>query len=153
MSDKTTVFAALARLGFEVVKATEQPSKLRVIGRCTKERWPFLLPVIHGLLVASEDVTTPWTCDVSRVYMLHNSGREVRYAWRLLFQGEGLAEQYTDITRVISQAPKPKQVELTSYRLPGYKPGDERASMTARGKGAAPAGSSPLVAATRGGVR
>ncbi len=142
-STKADVYAALIqKCGFEVLEEHESAKQLRISGRNHRDRWPFFLPVIYKLIATSEKPGNPWTCDVSKKYLVHND--KVLYAWRLIFQGAELQKQYSSIIATIRSAPQPARVELTSQLLPGYKPGDVRGGVNAKGKGVATAGSLPL---------
>lgn len=140
---RANIYAALMKKSaFEVLQENETPSQLRISGRCPLDRWAFFGPVIHRLISVSDVPGNPWTCDVSKKYIIHND--KLLYTWRLIFQGAGLAEQYPNITQTILNAPQPGRVELTSQLLPGYKPGDVRGGVNERGKGSAPAGTAPM---------
>lgn len=141
---RSDVYAALAkRSGFEVTEEHESAKQLNINGRSSLERWPFFLPIIHALLTASGKPGNPWTCDVSKKYVLKN--RKVCYTWRLIFQGAALHEHYRSIASVINAAGQPARVELTSQLLPGYKPGDVRGGVNAKGKGTSSADTLPMV--------
>lgn len=142
------VCAALTRKsGFEVISGKELPNQLRVMGRCHPDRWNFFLPVVHNLLTFSEDPNVGWTVDISKPYLLRE-GR-VLFAWRLIFQAPQVLEQYGSIVDAIGGSAGPTRVELTSQLLPGYRPGDVRGGINAKGKGSSAAGSLPM-ALTRG---
>lgn len=144
---KANVYAALMRKsGFEVLEEHETAKQLRISGRSHLDRWPFFAPVIFQLLSASEKHGNPWTCDISKKYIVHNS--KILYMWRLIFQSADLAPQYPSIVAAITSAPQPARVELTRQLLPGYQPGDVRGGRNERGKGSAPAGT-PVLAQTR----
>jgi len=148
MATSTDVCTVLTRkCGFEVISGKELPKQLRIMGRCHPDRWNFFLPVIHRLLTFSEDPSVGWTVDISKPYLLRND--RVLFAWRLIFQAQQIAEQYADIVDTITGAAGPTRVELSSQLLPGYKPGDIRGGVNAKGKGASSAGSLPM-AVTRG---
>lgn len=145
---KNEVFGVMIRkTGFEVVTEKEGVNQLRFIGRCSPERFNFLLPVMHQLLTASARPDTRWTCDISKMYMLSN-GR-VLYGWRFIFQAERIAECYDEIVAIVQAAPRPSRVEVTSITLPGYKPGQVRGGVNSKGKGVSSAESIPM-AVTRG---
>lgn len=147
---KTDVFAALVRkCGFEIVQEKETASQLRFMGRLHPDRWNFFVPVIHQLLVTSNQPDAGWTCDISKQYLVRDN--KVLYGWRFIFQAKsgGLPDQYARIIAIINSAPSPDHVELQSQLLPGYRPGDVRGGFNAKGKGSGSAGSLPL-ALTRG---
>ena len=146
---RADVYAALMqKCGFEVLEEAENQRQLRISGRCALERWAFFLPVIHKLITTSDKPGNPWTCDVSKKYIVPNG--KVLYTWRLIFQGKELQGQYADIISTIRSAPRPARVELDRQLLPGYQPGDVRGGVNALGKGVSSAGSSPLIVSSRG---
>lgn len=146
---RADVFAALAKKsGFEVLQESETPKQLRVMGRSHLDRWAFFLPIIHTLLTRTSRPENGWTCDISKQYFL-SDGR-VLYGWRFIFQSADLVTQYGDIIMAINSAPRPARVEVESQLLPGYKPGDVRGGVNAKGKGASVAGSVPLAITRQG---
>lgn len=146
---RADVYAALARKsGFEVLRENETPNQLRIMGRSLIDRWPFFSLVVFRLINLSQTPGNPWTCDISKQYLV--SGERIRYSWRLIFQAPGeLAAQYGAIARAILETPAPARAEVTSITLPGYKPGQVRGGVNAKGKGAEVAGTLPM-ALTRG---
>lgn len=137
------VIAALAqKTGFEMVTEKETEKQYRFTGRCHPSRWSFLLPVVYQL---HRDSTAPsaWKNDISKQYILFQD--RVLYCWRFIFEHESIASQYEGIVRAIRSAPLPARVEVTEVLLPGYKAGDIRGGVNAKGKGAASAGTSPMI--------
>jgi hypothetical protein len=149
---RADIYIALAKkCFFEVKQDNETPKQLRIIGSCDHERWPFLLPVIHALLTQSGQPTALWTCDISKMYILREG--KVLYGWRIIFQGDDLARHYEQIIATITAAQRPARVEVESMLLPGYKPGQTRGGVNAKGKGASAAGTVPMaVQRANGGV-
>ena len=148
---RADIYAALTRKsGFQVVQENETPRQLRIMGRSHVDRWPFFLPVIYTLLLQSSKAEIPWTCDISKQYIINKD--RVLYAWRMIFQSENLSSYYGDIAAAITSSPSPSRVEITEQLLPGYKRGDVRGGVNAKGKGSSSAGSIPLAMANRGGV-
>lgn len=144
---KANVYAALMqKCGFEVLEELENAKQLRISGRSHRDRWGFFAPVILQLLEAEEKPGATWTCDISKKYIKHNG--KILYTWRLIFQGNDLAKQYPSIISTIMASAQPARVELTRQLLPGYKEGDVRGGVNARGKGSQTAGS-PVMAQTR----
>ena len=144
---KANVYAALMqKCGFEVLEELEGAKQLRISGRSHQDRWAFFAPVIYQLLTTSDKPGNPWTLDISKKYIIH--GDKIRYVWRLIFQSPDLAAQYQNIVAAIMSSPQPARVELTRQLLPGYKEGDVRGGVNARGKGSQSAGS-PVMAQTR----
>jgi hypothetical protein len=140
---RADIYVALAKkCFFEVRQDNETPKQLRIIGKCDHERWPFMLPVIHALLTQSGQPTATWTCDISKMYIIRDG--KVLYGWRIIFQGDELTRQYGKIIATIESAQRPARVEVESMLLPGYKPGQTRGGVNAKGKGASTAGTVPM---------
>lgn len=140
---KTDVYGVLMqKCAFEVLDEQEKPNQLRIMGRSQRDRWPFFLPVIRRLLMTSKKPGSPWTCDISKMYIEQNE--KVFYTWRLIFQGTDLRTQYANIISTIRSAEQPARVELDRQLLPGYKEGDVRGGVNAKGKGASSAGTMPM---------
>lgn len=135
------------KAGFETVTHTQKANQLRITGRCHPDRWGFFLPVIYTLQRTAEKDGT-WSCDISKQYFIRND--RIVYAWRLIFQSEGLSERYEYIANVVRGAPNPTRVEVEEVLLPGYKPGDVRGGVNAKGKGVASTGSVPMIISGRG---
>lgn len=142
MTSRDLVAALAQKAGFELVTEKESARQYRMTGRCHPSRWNFLLPVIFQLLL---DAETPgaWKVDVSRQYILLN--KRVVYCWRFIFEHEDLKHEFESIVRSIRAAPQPARVEVNEVLLPGYKAGDVRGGVNARGKGVAAAGSAPMI--------
>lgn len=135
--------ALLKKCGLEILDEAEAAKQLRFTGRIAIERFPFFVPVIHALLINSDKPGTPWTCDISKKYILRNG--KVLYTWRFIFQGAELHTSYGSIASLITHAGAPARVEVMSQLLPGYKPGDVRGGVNAKGKGTASADTLPMV--------
>lgn len=147
---RTDIYTAMAQMsGFEIVKENETATQLRILGRNPSDRWPFLLPVIYILRKTETNPACRWKCDISKEYILAND--RILYAWRFIFKAENLAEYYGEIAATIRSAARPARVEVESMTLPGYKPGQVRGGVNARGKGVAAADSIPMILSRRGG--
>lgn len=128
------------KVNFEVVANTEAPDRLRIMGRIPQDRdgrnlnnW---ILVMDRLLDAME--TRPWTVDLSKNYFKKAPKSRIVFAWRLIFQSDGLASHYADIVNLIKTAPSTARAEITSMPLYGSNAGRND---TAGGKrGAGPAG-------------
>ena len=149
---RSDVYKALAqKANFLVKQETETPKQLRIVGRCLPEHWAFFMPVVFKLLEGSEREDLPWSCDVSRQYLL-KSGKVV-YGWRLIFQATSpdtkVEDTYKSICSTILSAPLPARVEVDTVLLPGHTRGKDRGGVNAKGKGASSAGSAPMIL-TRG---
>ena len=127
------------RAGLEVVSETADEKKLRLICRLGKDRFNFWVLVMARLLRASITESIPWTCDISKLYVLTDDGSGVRYAWRVIFQTSGKHNLDTHIPSImdeIAKSPRPASVDVSEMLLPGYRPGQTRSGISPRGKGA-----------------
>lgn len=148
MNSRADVYTALAqKTGFEVVNEKETTGQLRVVGRCHPDRWPFFQLVIFTLLNKSDNPQVAWTCDVSKQYV--SQGGRLLYAWRLIFQSADISKVYADVSETIRNAPSPARTEVDTVLLPGYKPGQMRGGVNAKGKGSSEAGSMPMAVTRR----
>lgn len=109
------------KFGFEVVVQTEESNRLRIVGRIRSDNagrnlgnW---LLVIDRLLEA--DRTGKWSVDISKHYFKKGKGQPVVFGWRLIFQGEKIAQHYADIVNLISTAPQTARTEVTEMPMPG----------------------------------
>lgn len=116
-----------SKAGFEVVSETPNPGQLRVVGRVPNARMSAWLLVINKLLSAAD--SAPWNVDISKQYFNRNG--KTLYGWRLIFQGENIAESYDSIAAIVKSTPAAKS-ELTEVTLHA---GGQRNSLN-RGKGA-----------------
>lgn len=136
------LFAALRRkVGFEVVSQAETPNQLRILGRIPTDRlglnegnWKI---VKYRLLKAMEQ--RPWKVDLSKSYFIKKETDKMVFAWRILLQGEDIAQHYADVINIIQSSP-PARAEVMEIPLVGNSRND-----TAGGKrGAGPAGTVPV---------
>ncbi len=121
MTTLTQLQEALEARSFEVVNANEQTRQLRIMGRVpgdvtSQRNW---LLVVDRLLLRAE--SAGWSVDASKQYLRHANG--LRFAWRLIFQGENLPTHYADIATTIKAAPQSSRVELTEFPLTGSRQG------------------------------
>lgn len=155
MANQADLQEALTQRGkFEIVRVTvlpseKMPSQLRILGRSPPARWSFFSLVVNQLLEASDRPGNPWTCDISKQYMRRDG--LVRYGWRLIFQAKDLNKQYDSIVSTLLATPAPARVEIDSIMLPGYKAGDVRGGVNAKGKGTSAGGTAPMVLTGRRG--
>jgi hypothetical protein len=148
MATKADVYAALMRKGaYEVVQEQESVAQLRLMGRSPLNSWSFFFLMINHIIEVADAPQSPWTCDVSKKYFNRNGS--TLYGWRFIFQAPRLADHYAAIVSTILSAPQPTRPEVTTMLLPGYKEGDVRGGVNAKGKGSSSAGSLPM-AVTRG---
>jgi hypothetical protein len=126
------------RFGFETVNQNVGQRQVRVVGRIAPEyRRNWVVGIQHLL---SQEQNRPWSVDISRQYFLRNG--VVVWGWRLIFQHEDIAGMCADIIATISNAPRAR-FEVEEQALPGVT--GQRTMMTSGGKGAAPAGTPPLL--------
>lgn len=132
---RAELHALLQRKGaFELIKETAGPKQLRLMGRIDRSRQNFWLMLVFQLISSGEKPGCPWTCDISRVYIMHSGA--LRYVWRIIFASENLEACYADIIKTVASSPSPTRVEVEEQLLPGYKPGQTRGGVNAKGKGA-----------------
>ena len=147
MATRQDIFTALAqKTDFQVTSETETEGRLRFIGRCHPNRWQFFALVIFELnkLNAGGEVSF----ELSKLYLNHES--QLRYTWRVIIQGTDLASKYQLVVDHIRRAPLPARAEVDEVLLPGYKRGQVRGGVNAKGKGASAGGSAPMIVTGRG---
>jgi hypothetical protein len=136
------LFLALRKkVGFEVVSQAESPNQLRILGRIPGDRlgsnegnWKI---VKWRLLKAME--SRPWKVDLSKSYFIKKETDKMVFAWRILLQGEDIAQHYADVISIIESSPQ-SRAEVMEIPLLGNSRND-----TAGGKrGAGPAGMVPV---------
>jgi len=137
------LFAALRKkVGFEVVSQSETPNQLRILGRIPEDNlglngnnWKI---VKYRLLVAMED--RPWKVDISKSYFIKKETKKMVFAWRVLLQGDGIAQHYADIINIIATSP-PARADVMEIPLSG---GADRNNPSGGRRGAGPAGTVPV---------
>jgi hypothetical protein len=132
------VNALATRFGFELRTHDIRENQFRFLGKVPPEFSRNWIVGVHHLLKKS--LHTEWTLDISRQYFLR--GDALVWGWRLIFQHSDINSQAPDIITAIGAAPRAK-FEVTEQRLPGVK--GPRRTMNARGKGASPAGTPPML--------
>jgi hypothetical protein len=134
----------LQKVGYEVVVPTEEPGRLRLMGRIPADKeernmgnWKL---VMDRVLEAAFD--RPWTVDISKNYFKKGKGQPVVFAWRIIFAHADIAQHYADIVNIIRTAPSSARTEVTEMPLPGSS---VHRNSTAGGKrGAGVSGSIPV---------
>ena len=136
MSHQEIVQALAVRFGFETVDVNEAPNQIRIIGRVVQAHTRNWLIGVHHLLATAE--ATPWNLDISRQYFLRDGS--LVYAWRMIFQHAEVATHIPQIVSAIAGAPRARfEVEEVAISQ------GPRTMMNERGKGAASAGTPPLL--------
>jgi hypothetical protein len=144
MEVKQILIALNRKAGFEVVDQSDNQNQIRILGRVPQNRMPGWLPVMLALLLASEQVE--WNADISKQYFTRN--RKLRFAWRIILQGQGIERHIPQITRVIEKVPA-MRAEVNEVPI---QRSAHRASTTAKGaKGIHPesGGGVPAIAQQR----
>lgn len=131
-----------ARGGFECIEQAEAENQVRLLGRVPMAGTSNWLLIVHQLL--SRMTSEPWKVDISKNYF-HRAGKVV-FAWRLIFQGTGIANQYGSISGAIAGTPSSNRSETMEQPLVGAS---SLRMETRNGKGASSVGTAPLIA-TRG---
>lgn len=123
MQAKDALFLALRKkTGFEVVSVGEPtPHQLRVLGRVLDDpaglnmnNWKILM---HRLYTAMTD--RPWKVDISKSYFLYEATAKLVFAWRLIFQGQNIADHYNEMTELVLTAPASVRADVTEMVLSG----------------------------------
>lgn len=102
----------------EVVEWKDSPTRLRLVGRINKavqRQWKSIM--LNLLLLEKKSVVS---VDISRIYLLTGSEDDVVFAWRVIFQKEGVETAYDHIAHVFSTSkPVALSVEIaTSEEVP-----------------------------------
>jgi hypothetical protein len=143
-TSKAQLFGALKqRVGFEVVSETETPNQLRILGRIPEDslglngnNWKI---VKYRLLTVMEQ--RPWKVDLSKSYFIKKETKKMVFAWRVLLQGENIAQHYADLVNIIMTSPSAR-VEVTEIPLGSGNEANRNSTAGGR-RGAGPMGSVP----------
>jgi len=138
------LFSALRKkAGFEVVSHNESANQLRLLGRIPDDafglnsnNWKI---VKYRLLEVMEDRS--WKVDLSKSYFIKKETKKMVFAWRVLFQGEGIANHYEEIAHLIEFSPSARS-EVLEVPLPGA--GADRNNTAGGRRGAGPVGTVPV---------
>jgi len=130
-----------ARGGYEIVNETVREGSLRLSGRVKPlSRVPQWLEVVQALYLAGE-ASSDWDVDLSKQYFVRE---ELRFAWRVILQGEGIESRVDDIVNIVLSAPSTRTGQAQSasnavWSVPLVGAGQDRNNAdTSRGKGAQP---------------
>jgi hypothetical protein len=120
----------LNQLGFEVRQSKEADNQLRVVCRVPLDpvntsRW---LQLMERLLLRAEHAA--WDVDCSKQYFMR--GGTLTFGWRLILQGQGIAQHLSDIISVLTMIPTTTR-ELDEVHLHA---GPNRNALSPTGKGA-----------------
>ena len=126
------------KCGYEVVQQDFSDNRIYLLGRIRGQTLANNLVIRHRLLTAA--ALAPWKVDSSWADQL-KQGRLVK-GWRIIFQGEGIAQYLPDILRVIGSAPAAKVNEIMEVPLPGASA--DRNAQNGRGRGAGLTGKHPI---------
>lgn len=122
MSDPRNILAALKRkCGFEHVTVNASDKQLRIEGRVrdaatnlNSKNWTILKT---RLCLASRGKA--WSVDISKHFFVPEGGARLMFAWRIIFHGESLAQNYPFIAGVIDASPTANSGEVTEIALAG----------------------------------
>jgi hypothetical protein len=112
------------RAGFEAVNQTVDVTRVQVLGRVLDKgenarNWR----AIKLAMLRASRASSTWKLDLSRSHFLLDD--DERWAWRLIFSGEGIESQLPAVIESVIVAltpppvPKPPAQELTEMPLPG----------------------------------
>ena len=145
MTTRNDIYHALfQKCGFEVVVETEEPNRLRIVGRIRQGadgrnmgNWQL---VMHRLLSAA--FHRPWTIDISKHFFMRTEESPLVFGWRIILQSENVAQHYADVLNLIHTAPSTARTEVMEMPMPGSS---AHRNTTAGGKrGAGTIGSVPV---------
>ena len=120
-----------ARAGFEMVNHQESPNQLRILGRVRKPALGGWLLVVNQL--KQVEMGAVWGIDISKPYFPR--GSKLVFAWRIILQGEGIAQYYAAIAQVVKNSPRAR-VTVDEVALMGASADRNAPSVGNRGKGA-----------------
>jgi hypothetical protein len=106
--------ALAQKAGFEVVQESSTDRQVRYVGRVAPSKVKQWLWVAEQLLIHSDGA--PWSLDLSKLYFLR--GGKLMYGWRLIIQGENVAQYQAALIAAVSKAPA-VQAQLEEVRLYG----------------------------------
>jgi len=145
MTTRNDIYQALfQKCGYEMVIETEEPNRLRIMGRIrlgndgrNMGNWQL---VMHRLLKAA--FRRPWTIDISKDFFIKTEDSPLVFGWRIILQGENVAQYFADVVNIIQTAPATARTEVTEMPMPGSKAHRNSTAGGARGAGAS--GSVPV---------
>lgn len=126
------------KAGFEAVSIAEpSPSQLRALGRIPEDlgglnmgNWKILMYVLYTTME-----NRPWKADVSKSYFIKPETKKLVFAWRVIIQGENLAQHYKEIADLVRGSPISARSEVTEFPLAGHAANRGRVSGGKRGAG------------------
>lgn len=129
------------KAGFEAVSVSEPvPGQLRVLGRVPEDpgglnmnNWKILM---YRFYTVMRD--RPWKADFSKSYFIKEESQKLVFAWRVIFQGENLAQHYSELIQVVASSPISARAEVTEFPLAGAA--QNRGAVTGGKRGAGPSG-------------
>lgn len=127
------------KAGFEAVSVSEpSPNQLRALGRIPEDiggmnmgNWKILM---YRLYTVMGD--RPWKVDISKSYFIKEETKKLVFAWRVIIQGENLAQHLPEIIQVVTSSPVSARSEVTEIPLAGAA--GNRGKVTGGRRGAGP---------------
>jgi len=124
MSSDLVVQALTEKTGFELVRKSDTPKYLRLIGRVQQVRMPDLLSMFDNMLKA--EGRTDWGVDVSKVYFRPKGAARTVFAWRFIFETTQEVLNYESIVLTIRSSPQVSGLvgggPLAEIKLAGESP-------------------------------
>jgi len=102
------------RSGYELVSCSEAPNQVRILGRVPGEMMDTWKVMMSALLDASERAS--WNIDISKQYFKRQG--HLVFGWRIILQGQDVADRLLEVCEVVSNAPRAKVV-VEEQRLYG----------------------------------
>lgn len=135
-----------SRYGAVFFQQEEKPTQIRLLFRIPSAQTAAWVAFRQHMLRSS--VGTAWSYDCSRQDRLKDN--MLVWGWRIILQHDPIQAVLPEIQLVMTSVSKP-YVEIDEQPIPGRS--GQRNMMNSLGKGAASAGSVPLLVARRGGMR
>lgn len=137
---------------FEPVDVQEGANQIRILGRVRQDgtttpmdNW---LLMMNAIATREEQPGCAWKVDISKKYF--RRGNKFIFAWRLIIQGEGVADLLPELISVVGGAPLSSRNEVTEIALLGAR-GDR--NTPTKGKGAGVTGTIPVGPMSPGAMR
>jgi hypothetical protein len=115
----------------------QTPNQIRIIGRIrsdgTTANMANWLLLMNALFERAEKPGVTWKADISKWYF--RRGGKIVFAWRVLLQGDAIAERITEITTVVNSSPVTSRAEVEEIALPGVGRANRNTNQNGRGAG------------------
>ncbi len=111
--------ALYKRCGYQLINTKEALNQLRLAGRILPD--PLNRNLENWLILTGRllDASTgkQWTIDISKHYF--RKGGKTVFEWRIIVQGEDVAQYYDELQKYVSSSPQSSRVEMREMPLTG----------------------------------